>query len=280
MKTQPIVPAQNVLWFCFEPESDRRALHGTPADCMRKFQALEKNGCLNDGLEIFLLPERLKSVDEFEPWFYEKFRELEYRAVHIAGTLPNFMTEVEETGAHFDLLYQFLEKLDVQAVVLHAHHFKHDRPGIRKVLEKHLPGIKIYVENNGFDNEWGHSIEGLTEIFTDFPEFGLCFDIDHLKDFPTPSFDEFVSTPIIRERICQIHYSYSTHLLPEDPYIAAGFPGYGPFHALWSVLGIEPSERTIKFLRQYPIVLEGVQPKEDPDFNFLKEEIKILQKYD
>ena len=65
-----IVPGTGVLWYFCTDAEQRMKLLGTPLDCMKKFRILEEKNALFQGLEIFLMPEKLRGVDDFEPWFY------------------------------------------------------------------------------------------------------------------------------------------------------------------------------------------------------------------
>ena len=56
-----IVPAENTIGFWFD-ESTREALHGTPADAVRKVRVFELLNMLDQGIEIFLMPGKLESV--------------------------------------------------------------------------------------------------------------------------------------------------------------------------------------------------------------------------
>jgi len=265
----------NTLWFYFPNEKNRRLLHGTPADCMRKFQVLEKMEALNEGLEIFLVPAKLQGINEFEPWFYDKFSKLRYKTVHIADSEDDFLLN-SDIFDKLIILQEMLDRLDVKALIIHAHHFHRGREITKELLSSALPGIQIYIENNGFDKEWGSNIQDLEEIFNDCPKYKLCLDIAHVKDFKKSSLKEFLSVESLRCRIEEIHISYSTHFDVEDLYAKRGYPGYSPFHALWSVIGLSPSEKTKQFIRKYPVVVEGVVPGEDKYLDFLKHEVELL----
>jgi hypothetical protein len=102
-------------------------------------------------------------------------------------------------------------------------------------------------------------------------------DIAHVKDFPKLSLNDFISEPDLLSRLRQIHFSYSAVLCDTDPYADAGYPGYGPYHALFSVLRQAPSSQTKEFVMQYPVILEGIIPKEDKNFDFLKQEVNLLR---
>lgn len=272
-----ILPAMNTLWFCFPDEKNRRLLHGTPEDCMRKFKVLENMGVLDQGLEIFLSPTKLQRVNEFDSWFYEKFSKLKYKTVHIGDGQHDFLLNFHGIYDKLKLLSKMLERLEVTAIIIHAHHLRYYRSQIKDLFSSAMHKTEIYVENNSFENEWGHSIEGLLEIFKDCPEYWLCLDIAHIKDLKKFTLKEFLSHDDLRDRIRQIHFSYSTRYDNENLYAKLGYPGYEPLHALWSVIGASPSTETIEFVCQYPVVLEGVVPPEEMHSDLLMRELRILR---
>jgi hypothetical protein len=265
----------NTTWFWFE-EQTRRHYHGTPADVMRKFDLLAAHRCLADGLEIYIDPTRLRESEPFDARFYRRFASLRFRSVHIGQSDADFL---DHERCHEELLClrDLMEKLEADRLIIHAHHFQRNRIQRKKLLQSALGSCSILIENNGFDSRWGGSIQGLETIFADCPEFRFCLDIAHVKDFPGSSLDDFLDHELLMNRLQEIHYSYSTILLPSDPYAAIGFSGYGPYHALFSVLGIPLSSRTLEFVHRYPIVLEGVAPTEDTTLEFLKREISLLR---
>jgi len=271
-----VIPAMNTLWFYFTDEKHRRLMHGTPADCMRKFKVLEEMRVLSQGLEIFLSPSKLKDVNEFETWFFTKFSKLKYRTVHIGEAEKDFLLNSEAMYDKMKILFEILNHLEVEVIILHAHHLFNERHKIKEFLDFVLPNTRICVENNGFDNEWGHSIEGLKEIFDDCPEYDLCLDIAHIKDVKKFALEKIVSVECLRSRIRQIHFSYSTRFASENLYAKQGYHGYEPLHGLWSVIGISPSKRTKEFIRKFPVILEGIVPREDVYLDFLKQEIELL----
>ena len=270
------IPAINTLWFCFDKRT-RRALHGTPQDVMRKFDALHSVGLCSEGLEIFLIPERLKHSPDFTPAFYKTFSGFSHRAVHIGETDVNFL---DSKTAATDLanLSKVLQKLRARYVVIHAHHLRENRQARERLLRSALGGFRILVENNGFDYPWGGKVESVSEILSDCPEFGFCLDIAHVKDFMNSPLEAFISNELLMSRLAEVHYSYSTILVDGDPYEEKGFYGYGPYHAMFSVLGLGPSHRTREFISNYPVIIEGIVPAEDKNLDFLRKEIEILGK--
>lgn len=169
-----------------------------------------------------------------------------------------------------------LQRLNVHQIVVHANHFKNNRKQISELFKTALFDIDILVENNGFDDLWGYSQEGLTQIFKDCPEVKLCLDIAHVKDLTTLKLNELLKNEIFSTRIGQIHYSYATRQLGYDPYDVKGYPGYGPHHALLSLIDQTPSPETKDFVRKYPVVIEGLVPSEDSELEFLSKEIESL----
>lgn len=272
-----IIPAMNTTWFWFD-KKNRRALHGTPLDVMRKFELLSSLCHEMNGIEIFLFPKNIESPVPFTNSFYRKFSKLNYKSVHIGDPNSGFLYNTPAIAEKLRILATILDRLETEILVLHAHHFAIQRSRIRDLLSTVLPNVTVCIENNGFDNEWGGSIEGLTEILLDCPNFKFCLDVAHVKDFADKyRMREFCSNELLFSRIHEIHYSYSTYHCQTDPYTSRGFPGYGPYHALFSVLGKSPSAETKDFIKKYPVIIEGILPKEDTSFNFLKQEAEILK---
>mgnify|MGYP002413040544 CR=1 FL=1 len=131
------------------------------------------------------------------------------------------------------------------------------------------------MENTGFNNHVGFRPEYLERLCRDLPECTVCLDIAHVQDFADLVLAGFIANPGIRQRIREIHFSYSTILLQEDIYATLGYPGYGPYHALYSLTGVRPDPGMLEFIRNFPIVLEGVVPLEDQALDFLRAEMAI-----
>jgi len=262
-----------MFWF---PLKDWPKLNGTLRGVMDKFDILYRAGFLKDGVEIFLNPGKLSQGSQFTPEFICQFRSLPYRSVHIDHADSNFLDDASSPKA-FKNLSDTLRAINPQIIIIHASHLKHNRGYRRQLLLDTLGEWQVLVENNGFDNPWGGSTEGLHEVLNDFPEFNFCLDIAHVKDFRDRTLENFISSPALLSRLRQIHYSYSTIQLDHDPYEKKGYPGYGPYHAMFSVMGMTPSDRTLKFISQYPIVLEGVLPAEDKNFELMKKEMQVFQ---
>jgi len=139
-----------------------------------------------------------------------------------------------------------------------------------------LPGTTICVENTGFGSEPGSGIEDLVQIFEEYPEYKLCLDVCHINDYVNYSLEEFFSVEVLRSRIAQIHFSYSTRLDKENLYAEMGFRGHEPYHALWSVVRKFPSRKSMNLLRKYPIVIEGVVPMQDKSLQYLRREVELI----
>lgn len=269
---QPVIPAMNTLWFHF-PQATRRALHGTPPDVERKFKVLDHFGFVEQGMEMFLMPSRLMD-HAFSSDFAATYARLPFRCVHIGETDHDFL---DRSGVNDDLgeLAAVLEQLNCTQIVLHAHHLKENRRQRADSLRCALSGVDILIENNGFDNPWGADWRSVEAIFKDCPDFFFCLDVAHVKDMENGRLEDFLS-PILRKRLREIHWSCSTRGMNEDPYIAKGYPGYGPYHALFPLTDVRPSEGTLAIVRDYPVVMEGVVPPEDTGLRFLFEERALL----
>ncbi|WP_147819478.1 hypothetical protein [Salidesulfovibrio onnuriiensis] len=263
----------NTLWFCF-PQETRRKLHGTPTDVQRKFRALDKKGMVSQGMEMYLMPSRLAHDPGFTIEFINRFSQLDFRTIHIGETDPDFL-DTPETAGDLARLADIVAMLKSPAVLLHAHHLRDNRAQRADLLRNSLPGTEILIENNGFDNEWGARPENVWTILQECPDFNLCMDIVHIKDFADIRLKDFTKPPIL-ERIREIHWSCSTYLMKGDPYESRGYQGYNPFHALFPLTDITPSDSTLEFIRQYPVVMEGVVPPEDSEYLFLSQELEII----
>lgn len=270
----PVVPAQNTLWFWYRGEAERRRLHGAPADAMRKAAELEARGLAGGGVEIFLMPSRLEQGPGLDRGFCRRFRAAPLRSVHIAETEADFL---HAPGAEEGLrrLAGVLRRLDARQVILHAHHLQHRRRRAAGLLARALPGVRVLVENNGFDQDWGSRPESLAAIFADCPEMGLCLDICHVADIPGLELEHFMALPEVGGRLAELHFSLSTRLLPADPYHERGYPGYGPFHALFAAAGREPGPEVRRLLGRCPVVAEGIQPREDQKMRLLRRELEL-----
>ena len=271
-----ILPAINCLWFCFDPATKRK-LHGMPVDAERKFWALRSKDCLMDGLEIFLMPLRLLEAEPFTPDFCSEFLKLKYKSIHIGDDFDQDFLDQDKIQEAMLKLKHIIETLEANAIILHTHHLKNNRRQRHNLLRSHIEEhIDILIENTGNELIWGTDVQSLEEIFLDCSDFYFCLDLCHINDCKNVSLSGFLQSKILASRVREIHYSYSTKFCETDPYAAKGFPGYGPFHGLFSVVDFEVSDRTREFVAKYPIVLEGVVPPEDIDFDYLKKEQLLL----
>lgn len=272
----PIVTAgMNDTWFWFEATT-RGSMLGTAEDCMRKVELFADKGQIGDGIEIYLCPSKIRDSEEFSDDFIAAFRAMERRVVHIGDPDPDFLLRdgATELMARFRTI---LDELQAEAIVLHAHHFKHDLATATTVLRETMGPVDVLVENNGADDAWAYSVEGLKAIFRVGQEFGLCLDICHIKDLPDHRLRDYLEEPELESRIAQIHYSFSPARAEADPYETAGYHDYGALHELWALTGLRPSQDTLDFVRQYPVVMEGVIPTEDPEMAGLAREREILK---
>lgn len=268
-----IVPSMNTLWFWFGPQEERRRLNGHPVDCMRKFQTLEQLGVADNGVEIYIMPRRASAG--FEPWFYDAFRKRGWRTVHTGDPAVEFLME-PDAPRHLSQLHEQLVLLGADRVVLHAHHLEHHRAFKRDLLAECLPGIQVLVENTSFECEWGARPGALLGLFEDCPDYGLCLDITHIKDFEWGRLSAFLDVSALRDRIVQTHLAYSPHLLGYDPYERLGYPAYGPLHVLFSAMDQGLSDKTRQRLSAYPAVVEGLLPPEDAKGELLRREMSLL----
>lgn len=276
MNTHQVYPSQNVLWFWFSQQT-RRILHGTLADSARKYDTLACREFPLDGLEIFLMPSKIMGpLTSEEVSFAKRYRNLGGRCVHIGETDVDFLL-APETPASLRSLAEVMDTLETSALVVHAHHFRADLARAAETLLEALPGVEVRVENNGFDAPWGADPTNVSSLLRGFPEFRFCLDIAHVADFPTPGLADFLSDSILSERLAEVHLSYSTHAHERDPYEERGYPGYGPFHALFSVLGLRPDSALAPLLAAVPVVLEGIVPREDDGLDFLREELRLAE---
>ncbi|KPA13627.1 hypothetical protein MHK_006165 [Candidatus Magnetomorum sp. HK-1] len=64
--------AMNTVWFWFD-KKNRRRLHGTTQDVMRKFDLISSKYPTMAGLEIFIDPSTLLNEKQFSKSFYKKY---------------------------------------------------------------------------------------------------------------------------------------------------------------------------------------------------------------
>lgn len=267
-------PAQNTLWFWFD-QATRRALHGTLEDAARKLEVFAVRQFPLQGFEIFLMPSRLSDEPVDAP-FLARYLALPHRSVHIGETEARFLLH-PDAPVRLRRLATILETLHCNAVIIHAHHFMEGGDRAADTLLESLPGIEVRIENNGFDNPWGARPETLSALFEAHPEFGLCLDIAHVDDFDDLGLKDFTSDDLLMNRLREVHFSYSTRKHALDPYIERGYPGYGPFHALFAVLDQTPDEAVAPLLGRVPVVVEGIVPREDAALTFLARELSLAR---
>lgn len=267
------VPGSGVLWFFFNKGKDIANI-GTPFDLMRKFQLLEEKKVLNNGFEMFLIPSKLKGVDDFNSSFYSKISRLKYKTVHIADSDKEFLLDPINFEKKISILLAMLENFETNTIVLHAHHLLNNRLKKRDLIKSLMPRTAICVENNGADSIEGSSPEALVQIFKDYPEFKFCLDLCHIKDL-NYSLKDFIENDALNERIQQIHFSYSVKLCDKNIYAEKGYD-CNPHHALWSVAEKLPASDTINFSKKYPVIIEGVVPYEDSNMGLLKKEFELF----
>ncbi len=269
-----IVPSATIVQFWFKKRLIQ-SLNGTPKFVEESINILlNRDNILSNGAEIFLMPSRLLPHNDFTIEFYQIFDGFKYKTVHINEYKDIFLEP--EYQNYLILLGKILNRLNVDKIIIHANFFKQKRIQKKKLFSNFLPDINIIVENNGFDDQWGNSINGLHKIFQDCPEYKFCLDIAHVKDFEYNDLDVYINDEILNSRLSEIHLSYSTMQLHCDPYEEKGFCGYKPQHALFSIMGKKLSRRTKKFIKKYPVVIEGLVPKEDYDLKYLEIEFDSL----
>ena len=249
---------------------------GKPSDMIRNFKIFEKSNVIKDGMQLYFVLDEITELDPFPQWFYKKILNLKYKSIHLGGKGQDFLLQMENFKEKLNYFKVLLARLGIENIIIHAQHLRKRREYLRDMFLKYLPNINILIENEGMTDKWGSSIEGLTELFVDCPEFKFCLDICHIHEIDEYNLSDLIDIEIIRSRIKEISISYCSKKLGYDPYAKAGYPGYGPNHALFSVLKEKISKKTKEFISQYPIVMEGVILREDKELNFIKEEIRIL----
>ena len=266
-------PGSGVLWFFFNKGKDLENI-GTPFDIKRKFQLLEEKKALNNGFEMFLIPSKLKSVDDFDSLFYSKISKLKYKTVHIADSDKEFLLDPNNFEKKLPILTAILENFETNTIVLHAHHLLNERIKKRDLIKSLMPKAIICVENNGADCIEAGSPEALVQIFKDYPAFKLCLDLCHVTDL-NYSLTDFIESDALKERVQQIHFSYSVKSHDKNLYAEKGYD-CNPHHALWSVVEKFPSSDTMNFSIKYPVIIEGVVPYEDSNLDLLKKEFEVF----
>lgn len=272
-----LAPSLSVISFWPLSGGERFARHGQPDDAVAKLAVFRDQALIDQGFEFFLMPRHLTDPDQFPADFYQTLARGAYRSVHIGDSEPDFLFTAPELPRQLAVLAEVLGRLDCRTIVIHAHHFMADPARAGRILTDALPGVEILVENNGFDSRWGADPASLRNIFAACPELKMCLDVAHVGDFQDIHLDDFIADPSLADRIGEIHFSYSTRLDQTDRYAQAGYPDYGPYHGLWSIIGARPSGRTLEFIRRHPVVLEGVVPVEDKTLTTLRREMDIVR---
>lgn len=264
----------NAIFF-WRNNEDKWGMNGTPEDAVRKLDLLGEYGVAEHGVELILFPSRLLRSQGLPASFVREFASLPLRSVHLAEKDPQFLLRSNDIVDELRNLGRVLEALEAEHVILHADCLRYERGRIRDLLANHLPHIKVLVENTDPASRWGFRPQDLLEVYADLPEMGMCLDICHIKDTGGVKLNDFLSKPELVSRIGEIHFSYSGNGFHGDLYEARGYPGYGPFHLLWSVVDERPSAATQKILEQHPIIIEGVLPQEDATMALLHKERAI-----
>jgi len=249
---------------------------GRPEDMLRNFKVFEKAGVLQNGIQFYFILDEITEIDPFPQLFYDKILKLTYKSIHLGGKGQDFLLHIENFKDKLRYFKVLLDRLGIENIIVHAQHFKKKRIYLRDMFMKYLPNINILIENEGQTDKWASSIEGLTELFNDCPEFKCCLDICHVHEIEDYTLSDLIDVEVIKSRIKEISISYCSKKLGYDPYAKAGYLGYGPNHALFSVINEKISKNTKEFISQYPVVMEGVILREDKELNYIKEEIKLL----
>lgn len=273
----PRVPGQNVLWFWYEDQT-RRAMHGTVADAARKLFCFQENNFALDGLEIFLTPACLEAPSCWDKNFSRAFSALQYRTVHIGDTDENFLLGPSAAQDLFRLRH-FLEKHAVERIILHANHLLKEQDTVSRLLNDTLPETEICVENTGFSQDHAASAQCMENILQSMPRCTMCLDIAHVQDFSHLALTDFIDNPVLRPRIAEVHFSLSTQQFRQagrNLYAERGYPGEAPFHALYTIAQQIPDEETRSFIRNIPVVVEGIVPPEDSHLQFLRAELELI----
>ncbi|MCP4220368.1 MAG: hypothetical protein GY765_37405, partial [bacterium] len=227
--------------------------------------------------EIYLEPFRLEAGSAFSGKFCDSLLGMDNKSIHIGSSDSAFLLGGGHVYEKFENLYRLARSLEIRDIVVHAHHLKDRRDEIMRLFDKTLPGMRILVENNGFDNAWGADVDSLEGIFDYFNDdrYRFCLDVCHVWDWRL-HVQDFINSETLRNRLTQVHYSYSTFHGTIAEAQKALFDGEKPFHALWSYIGKEPGPEIPGTVFDYPLVLEGCIPNNDRYLDYLKEEIALL----
>jgi len=274
-----VVPSENQLHFWALDRNGRASL-GTPADIERHLTILENTSASKMGLQLYLVIAKLECDNPFPSWVYSTVSSKAYKSMHLGGSGQDYLLSTTNIEEKLIYLGKILERLEIRNLIIHAQHFQYKKKYLAQMFSDCLPNAKILIENEGLGNNWGSRIDELLTIFQECPDFGLCLDICHVAETGIHGLNEFFEEKELCSRIEEVSASYcprpaGSELI--DPYEHAGFFGYRPNHALFTLSNKTLSEQEFNFIDQLPIVLEGVVPKEDTAHELLITELKYFQ---
>lgn len=272
----PLVPSLNILWFWFA-NCDDPAIIGSVEDIERKWLLFRELGGIDDGAELYCFPSALPPAEYISEKLCADLNARAYVTLHIGERDQDFLFNIKDIRQQLHNVRAFMRRLGTQRLILHATHFQRDIEAAGRLLAEACPDCEILVENTGHNNEWGHEISHLSEIFSAFPEFRWCLDICHVEDFPDMRLEQFLDKPVLAKRLAQIHYSCSTKRLGYNPYERQGIVKHSTYHALFSIAKQEPRPLVHSLVQEVPTVIEGILPAEDRELRWIKEERRLLE---
>lgn len=269
------LPSLNCLYFWFDKSMDGR-IEGVE----EKFWIMHEKGLTKNGFEMFLIPALFTGAEIFSDKFLETVKGIPGITVHIGDKNHYFLFE-NGIEKKMEKLSDIMSLIGAKSVVLHASNFQRDRKKLRKLFTDCMPGTEIWIENDGFQSEWGYMPENILKIFEDFPDAGFVFDFAHVDEIPgRRCVTDYLGERNLFKKIVEVHCSFSNVSAGVDLYERAGYPGYRPYHGLFSLLGMKFNFQELDELKSIRRVIEGVVPREDREMKYLEKELNIFSSKD
>lgn len=267
-----VVPSVSCLFFWTDV-----TYAGSLGDLEQKFRFMFNAGLTKNGFECYLDPLMLGNDDIPSELLVREFLATPAKTLHIGNPDHDFLVRAG-VGEKLRNLKRIMDILDLDTIVVHVSSFRLERGRIRALLNETMPDVKLWLENDGFQDAWGYWPENCEAVLRDIPEARFVFDFAHVFEVePRCAVDDFLKRDIFMERMEEVHCSWSNVTSPVDRYEAAGYPGYKPYHALFSIVGLTPGDAMMETLRPCRKVVEGVVPREDAMMDCLRRELEMLK---
>jgi hypothetical protein len=265
------VPSLSVLYFF-----PNKFPIGSIRDQEEKFKSLNEKGLIKNGFELFINLSNLEEQINFSDATLCELKKIPEISIHINDINPSVFLN-SNIDRKLEIVSQLINAMDAKGLVIHASQFRKKRLKIKEIFNNFFIGIDIWIENDDYHSDWGFLPEHLEEIFLDFRNAKFVLDIAHIESQPPEgNIEGFLNSQELLNRLVEIHCSFGNHKKSKDTIECVGYPGIWPNHALYSALGLKPSENLIETLGPFRKVIEGCVPIEDNNFEYLKQEITMF----